>query len=231
VLVAIAVLIFLLIKVIPEISKLYAESNAELPALTVKVLQLSHWVQDHYFLIMACVFGLFIAAPVLVQIPSIKEVWDPFVLKIPGFGDLIKKSSIGRLARTMSTLISSGVPLMTAFDVCNKLISNVAIKKVIEEARQSVIEGKSMAAGFGRRKLFPPMVLHMIGIGEMTGKLDELLGKVADIYDEEVDDAVSAITGMIQPALIVVVGVLVAFLLLAMYLPIFQLAEKVTGGL
>jgi type IV pilus assembly protein PilC len=230
VIVAVVVLIFLLIKVVPEIAKLYSESNADLPEITTIVLNISHWVQNHFLFLIMTVIGLFVVMPMVVQIPAIKEYWDPFILKVPGFGDLIKKSSIGRMARTMSTLIASGVPLMTVFDVCSKLISNVAVRKVIEEARQSVIEGKSMAAGFAKKKMFPPMVLHMIGIGEMTGKLDDLLSKVADIYDDEVDDAVSAITGMIQPAMIIVVGIMIAFLLLAMYLPIFQLAEKVTGG-
>jgi type IV pilus assembly protein PilC len=230
VIVAVVVLLFLLVKVIPEISKLYSESNAELPMITQKVLGLSVWVQNNFIYLIAVLLFVIFGAPVLVKVPAVRKVFDPFVLKVPGFGDLIKKSSIARLTRTMATLLASGVPLLTAFDICSRLISNLAIKAVIEQARLSVIEGKSIAAGFGQKKLFPPMVLHMVGIGEMTGKLDELLTKIADIYDDEVDDAVGAVTGMIQPAMIIVVGIIIAFLLLAMYLPIFQLAEKVTGG-
>jgi type IV pilus assembly protein PilC len=227
--IAIIVLIFLLVKVIPEIAKLYTDSNAKLPDITLAVLALSRWVQDNFLLI---IFGLVasgLSVVVLSRSPGFRKHWDPIALKIPLFGGLIQKSAIARFSRTMSTLVSSGVPLLTAFDICAKLMSNLAIRGNIERASASVAEGKTMAAGLAVKGIFPPMVIHMVNIGEMTGKLDELLAKVADIYDDEVDDAVSNLTGLINPVMIIVVGIMIAFLLVAMYLPIFQLADKVAG--
>jgi len=229
VIVAVVVLVFLLIKVVPEIAKLYADNKATLPFLTVQTLMLSAWVQENFMYLIFAVAGIFFGTPLLYKVDAFRKLWDPFVIRTPGFGALIKKSSIARFTRTMSTLVSSGVPLLNAFDICIKLISNLAVKNVIIRARASVTEGKSIAQGL-TGEIFPPMVIHMVAIGEMTGKLDELLGKVSDIYDDEIDDAVSTITGLIQPILIICVGGIIAFLMLAMYLPIFQLAEKTTGG-
>lgn len=231
VIVSIIVLIFLLIKVIPEISKLYSQSSASLPEITQFVLNISSFVQNEYGVMIGVVAVLVTVTPVIYRQPNVKRIVDPLLLKVPLFGSLIKKSGIARFSRTLSTLTSSGVPLLTAFDICTKLISNTAIKETIRNASIAVAEGKSIASGLtSKSEIFPPMVTHMVSIGEMTGRLDDLLGKVADIYDDEVDDAVGAMTGLLQPALIIVVGAIIAFLLMAMYLPIFQLAEKVTGG-
>lgn len=228
--VAVVVLMFLLIKVVPEISKMYGDNNAKLPELTIMVLNLSNWVQTYYLHIVGAFAVAIMGWPFLYKVKGFRKYFDPFVLRVPGFGGLIKKSSIARFTRTMATLVASGVPLIGAFEICLRLMTNLAIKDVIQKAMIAVTEGKSIAQGLATKELFPPMVIHMVNIGEMTGKLDELLTKVADIYDEEVDNAVSALTGLIQPIMIVCVGGIIAFLLLAMYLPIFQLAEKVTGG-
>lgn len=228
--VAVIVLIFLLVKVVPEISKLYADNSAKLPELTVQVLKLSQWVQDNLTTIVGGLVTLAVAIPLLYRLDSVRKVWDPLALHLPAFGPLIAKSSIGRFARTLATLVSSGVPLLNSFEICVKIIPNLAVKNAIRSAMASVTEGKSIASGLATSKIFPPMVLHMVSIGEMTGKLDELLAKVADIYDDELDDAIGAMTGLIQPILIVFVGGVIAFLLLAMYLPIFQLADKISGG-
>lgn len=224
--VAIVVLLFLLIKVVPEIAKMYGDNNAKLPELTTTVLGISAWVQENYLTLIVVVGVMVVSFPLAYRTATFRKFWDPFILKVPGFGGLIKKSAVARFSRTMATLVASGVPLLGAFDICLRLMSNLAIREVIQQAMTAVTEGKSIAQGLAVRDLFPPMVIHMVNIGEMTGKLDELLSKVADIYDEEVDGAVSALTGLIQPIMIVCVGGIIAFLLLAMYLPIFQLAEK-----
>jgi type IV pilus assembly protein PilC len=176
-------------------------------------------------------FVFMIGMAFLYRMPSFREGWDRLVVRIPLFGSLIRKASIARFTRTLATLVSSGVPLLNCFDICVRLTGNFAIRDILKKTSLAVQEGKSIAQGLALGgDLFPPMVIHMVNIGEMSGKLDELLNKVADIYDEEVDDAVGAVTSLLQPALIVIVGALIAFLLIAMYLPIFQLAEKVTGG-
>ena len=228
--VAVAVLIFLLVRVVPEIARLYSEGKAELPYLTTVVLALSHWFQANFMYViagmMAAVFGAF----TLYRTPRFREVWDPIALRIPLFGSLILRSSVTQLTRTLGTLVSSGVPLLAALEICQKLMTNCAIRDSVRVTAAYIQEGKTIAAGLAARNIYPPMVIHMVNIGEMTGRLDELLNKVAAIYDDEVDDAISALTGMLQPTIIVAVGIIVAFLLLAMYLPVFQLAEKVSGG-
>lgn len=228
--VAMGVLIFLLVKVIPQVAQLYSQSSAELPEITQTVLDLSNFFQTNYTMLVGSAISLVITSMFLYKIESFREVFDPIWLKVPLFGTLTRKAAVGRFARTMSTLIQSGVPLLAAFDICRKLMSNLAVKNAIDYTAAAVSEGKSIASGLADTKIFPPMVVHMISIGEMTGRLDDLLGKVADIYDDEVDDAIANITGLLQPTLIVCVGILILFLLLAMYMPIFQLGERTSGG-
>ncbi len=231
VIVAAGVLGFLLVKVIPEVAKLYGESSSDLPELTKFVLAFSNWFQENVGAMLAAFFVMGVGFGVLFRVPTFREGWDRLVVKLPLFGSLIRRASIARFTRTMATLVSSGVPLLNCFDICVRLTGNFAVRDILKKTSLAVQEGKSIAQGLAMGgDLFPPMVIHMVNIGEMSGKLDEMLNKVADIYDDEVDDAVSAMTGLLQPLLIVIVGVLVAFLLVAMYLPIFTLAEKVTGG-
>ena len=231
VVVATFVLAFLLVKVIPEVSKLYGDSSSDLPEITQFVLALSEWFQEYVGALLVGIFCAGVGFGLLLRMPSFREVWDRFIVRVPLFGSLIRRSSIARFTRTLATLVSSGVPLLNCFEICVRLTSNFAVRDILKKTSLAVQEGKSIAQGLAMGgDLFPPMVIHMVNIGEMSGKLDELLNKVADIYDDEVDDAVNALTGMLQPALIVVVGIIIAFLLISMYMPIFSLAEKVTGG-
>ncbi len=227
--VAFGVLVFLLVKVVPEIAKLYSDGNAQLPELTLAVMAMSKWAQENFLVAIGVAGAGLVAGMALYKTPQFRAVWDPIVLRVPLFGSLALKSAVAQLTRTLSTLVSSGVPLLTAFEICSKLMGNLAIRGAITATATFVQEGRTIAQGLAAKGLFPPMLIHMVNIGEMTGRLDELLLKVAAIYDDEVDDAIGAITGMLQPAIIVVVGVMVAFLLVAMYLPVFQLADKVAG--
>ncbi len=225
---SILAVIFLLLKVIPEISKLYGSSK--LPEITVFVLDISKNVQNNIGMILAVAFALPMGFTFLYRIPSFREFWDPLVLKIPLFGTLAVRSSVSRFSTTLATLVSSGVPLLTGFEICAKVISNRALQKSIKRASLGVSEGKSIVDGLSVSGHFPPMVIHMIGIGEMTGRLDELLSKVAEIYDDEVDNAVDAITSLLQPLLIMGVGGIILFLMIAMYMPIFSLGDKMSAG-
>ncbi|MBY0371437.1 type II secretion system F family protein [bacterium] len=228
--IAIGVLIFLLVKVVPEISKLYAEGKAELPELTQFVLAMSKWFQANFLFVVAGLIGFAFSAVALYRMPSFRQKWDPFVLKVPLFGSLVMRSAVAQFTRTLGTLVASGVPLIAALEICQKLMTNLAVRDSVRVTIAFIQEGKTIAAGLAARNIYPPMVIHMVNIGEMTGRLDELLNKVANIYDDEVDDAINSLTSMLQPAIILIVGVIVAFLLLAMYLPVFQLADKVAGG-
>lgn len=228
--VAVGVLLFLLIKVIPEIAKLYAQGNAKLPDITIVVLDMSHWIQANFMYVIVIAGSAFFGGTVGWRVESVRQTVDPLILKVPLIGPLVLKSAVAQLTRTLATLVQSGVPLLTAFDICLRLVKNRAINASLQTTKSYVAEGKTIAQGLASHGIFPPMLIHMVNIGEMTGRLDELLTKVANIYDEEVDDAVHAVTGVLQPAIIVIVGGMIAFLMIAMYLPIFQLADKISGN-
>jgi type IV pilus assembly protein PilC len=219
---------FLLVKVIPEISKLYGSSK--LPDLTIFVLGISSWVQTNFLFLLGVVIGTPFCLGAIYRISVFRDLWDPLLLKMPLFGTLVMRSAVARFSRTLGTLVGSGVSLLDGFEICTKVISNRALKKAIHEAATGVTQGKSIVDGLSKSGYFPAMVIHMVGIGEMTGKLDELLNKVAEIYDEEVDNAVDTITTLLQPLLIMAVGGIILFLMLAMYMPIFSLGEKMGNG-
>jgi type IV pilus assembly protein PilC len=228
--VAVGVLVFLLVKVIPEVAKLYSQGNAKMPELTVFVMGLSDWFVGNFQYLAIGGAGMFFGGIAIYQLESFRQAFDPILLKAPLFGPLILKSAVAQMTRTMATLVQAGVPLLSVFEIVLKLVKNRAINNSIQTASSFVSEGKTIAQGLAANGVFPPMLIHMINIGEMTGRLDELLGKVAAIYEDEVDDAVGALTGLLQPIIIVIVGGMIAFLLVAMYLPIFQLADKISGN-
>ncbi|NBV50571.1 type II secretion system F family protein [bacterium] len=223
--VAAGVITFLLAKVVPEMVKLYGNAK-DLPAITQFVIAVSDLVRNYYGSVLTAIVLGVVAAQMAYKVPKVRAVVDPLLLKVPILGLLLLRSGIAIFTRTLATLVSSGVQLLTAFQICERVTSNFHLKTCIRDAALSVTEGQSIAQGLGKRKVFPPMVLHMVSIGEMTGKIDELLLKVAEIYDEEVDDAVSLMTTLLQPALIVVVGGIILVIMLAIYLPIFGMSDK-----
>ncbi len=223
--VAIGVVSFLLAKVVPEIISMYQDPS-KLPAITIFVINVSNWFRANYHLVFGGIIGGFFGIRMAYRVPEVKKAVDPILLKVPVVGLLILRSSIAIFARTLSTLVTSGVQLLTAFQICERVTSNYALKECIRDAAASVTEGHGISQGLGKRKIIPAMVLHMINIGEMTGKLDDLLLKVAEIYDEEVDDAVGLMTTLLQPLLIVVVGGIILVIMIAIYLPLFGLTEN-----
>ena len=223
--VAIGVVSFLLAKVVPEIISMYQDPS-KLPAITIFVINVSNWFRANYHLVFGGIIGGFFGIRMAYRVPEVKKAVDPILLKVPVVGLLILRSSIAIFARTLSTLVTSGVQLLTAFQICERVTSNYALKECIRDAAASVTEGHGISQGLGKRKIIPAMVLHMINIGEMTGKLDDLLLKVAEIYDEEVDDAVGLMTTLLQPLLIVAVGGIILVIMIAIYLPLFGLTEN-----
>jgi type IV pilus assembly protein PilC len=226
--VAIGVVSFLLAKVVPEIISMYQDPS-KLPAITIFVINVSNWFRANYHLVFGGIIGGFFGIRMAYRVPEVKKAVDPILLKVPVVGLLILRSSIAIFARTLSTLVTSGVQLLTAFQICERVTSNYALKECIRDAAASVTEGHGISQGLGKRKIIPAMVLHMINIGEMTGKLDDLLLKVAEIYDEEVDDAVGLMTTLLQPLLIVGVGGIILVIMIAIYLPLFGLTENMGG--
>ena len=225
--VAIIVVSVLLVWVIPIFAKMFADFGGSLPALTQLVIDLSNFMQK-YIIFMA--IGLGIGLWLLKRYyntPAGRLKIDGFSLKLPVLGDLIRKIAVARFTRTFGTLIQSGVPIMDSLEIVARTAGNVVVENAIMAARTSVGEGKTLAEPIGKTGVFPPMVVQMISVGEATGALDAMLGKIADFYDEEVDTAVAMLTSLLEPALMVFLGTVIGFIVIAMYLPIFKMASAI----
>ncbi|PIS10911.1 MAG: type II secretion system F family protein [Bdellovibrio sp. CG10_big_fil_rev_8_21_14_0_10_47_8] len=228
--VAIIVVTGILVFVIPRFQDLYKGAGKELPALTQLVVNLSQFLIHKWYVAL----GLLILIPwsflAWYKTEEGKETCDRIFIQLPLFGDLIQKSSVARLTRTLSTLLSSGVGVIEALEIASKTAGNKVIEDALMRSKDSVISGKPLATPLIREKMIPDMVTQMIAIGEQSGTLDTMLGKIADFYEDDVENAVKALTSMIEPLLMIFLGGVIAVLVLAMYMPIFDMANVVTGG-
>lgn len=229
-LVAGIVIMLILIFIIPKFQDMYKSSNAELPWLTQQVINLSEWLQQHWFMTAVIIVSTPILLKNYYETEDGKRTADELLMKVPLFGDVFTKSGVARFARTMSTLLSSGVPLLDAIEVGAKTVGNSVIEKHLMKCRESVAIGKGFSGPINKISLIPRMVGQMIEIGEQTGSLDSMLGKIADFYEDEVDNAIKGLMTLIEPILLVFIGGIIAVLVLAMYLPIFGMADAVSKG-
>lgn len=225
--VAVVVVGFLMIFVIPTFASMFSNSGKELPGPTAIVMMVSDVFRyGWYYMIAGLVGFIFMFKRVYATERGRTEI-DRVALKLPVFGTLIQKVSVAKFSRTLGTLISSGVPLIEAMDICARTAGNKVIEKAILSTIISVKEGETIAAPLARERVFPPMVVQMIDVGETAGALDTMLTKIADFYDEEVDTAVDGLTALLEPMLMVFLGVIVGFIVVAMYLPIFKMGETI----
>ena len=226
--VAIGVIAVMLIKVIPTFEEMYKNmGNAELPAATRFVIRMSHGFLDTWYIYVGTLIGLIVAWTSARRTVRGKEIIDGAMLRIPVIGPTLRKIVVARFTRTLGTLLSSGVPILDALDICAKTSGNTVVQKGINRARDKISEGHDMAGPLAESRVFPSMVVQMIGVGEQTGAMDQMLQKIADFYEEEVDAAVSAMTSLIEPIMMAFLGVVVGGLIIAMYLPIFNLAGNI----
>ena len=226
--VAVGAIAILLIFVIPIFAKMYQGVGRELPGMTQLVMKISSFMQVAALPLLIGLILLFTIIRRWHKTESGAKTLDPLFLKTPVFGDLIKKQAIARFSRTLSTLLSSGVPIIDALEITAKSAGNWVIEDAILKARVSIKGGENIADPLSKTAVFPPMVTQMIAIGEASGGLDDMLSKVADFYDAEVDQAVENLTNALEPIIMVVLGGVVGFLVISMYLPIFQLASTIT---
>jgi type IV pilus assembly protein PilC len=226
--VAILGIAILLIFVIPVFARMFEGVGAELPAMTQLVVGMSNLLKVGAIPLLVIFIALFTILRRWHKTESGAKTIDPIMLKLPVFGNLIRKQSIARLSRTLSTLLSSGVPIIDALEITAKSSGNWVIEDAILKARTSIKGGENIADPLSKTAVFPPMVTQMIAIGEASGGLDEMLAKVADFYDAEVDQAVENLTAALEPVIMVVLGGVVGFIVISMYLPIFQLATTIT---
>jgi type IV pilus assembly protein PilC len=226
--VAIVAIAILLIFVIPVFAQMFKGVGAELPAMTRLVVGLSDFLKVWSIPIVIILIAVFTILRRWHKTESGAKAIDPIMLKLPVFGTLIRKQAIARLSRTLSTLLSSGVPIIDALEITATSSGNWLIEDAILKARTSIKGGENIADPLSKTAVFPPMVTQMIAIGEASGGLDEMLAKVADFYDAEVDQAVENLTAALEPVIMVVLGGVVGFIVISMYLPIFQLATTIT---
>jgi type IV pilus assembly protein PilC len=229
--VAIGVIAVMLIKVIPTFENMYKEmGHAELPAATRVVINISHGFTNRWYIYVGTVLGLFFGGTAMRRTDKGKEIFDRILLRTPVIGPTLRKIVVARFTRTLGTLLSSGVPILDALDICARTAGNYVVKHGISRARDKIAEGHDMAGPLADSRVFPAMVVQMIGVGEQTGAMDTMLQKIADFYEEEVDAAVSAMTSLIEPIMMAFLGVVVGGLIIAMYLPIFKLAGNISAN-
>ncbi|GIX08156.1 MAG: type II secretion system protein F [Candidatus Poribacteria bacterium] len=225
---AIAVVV-LLIFVIPTFQNMFASVNLELPLPTRIVIGLSDILQSFWWLIGGAIAAIVFGIKRYYATPNGQLVLDRLMLKLPVLGDVLRKSAVSRFTRTLGTLIASGVSILDGLEITAKTAGNRVIHDAIMESRGSIAGGETIAVPLEKSGVFPPMVTSMIAVGEATGGLDEMLTKIADFYDDEVDAAVSNLLSLMEPVMIVVLGVIVGGMIVAMYLPIFDMINAVQG--
>jgi type IV pilus assembly protein PilC len=226
--VAIGVICVMLLKVIPVFEKMYKDmGNAKLPGATLVVVGISHGFVNRWYLIFGTIVGLIVAFVAVRRTEQGAEIIDRVLLRLPVLGPTLRKIVVARFTRTLGTLLASGVPILDALDICAKTAGNRVVQSGILKAKDKISEGHDMASPLAESKVFPTMVVQMIGVGEQTGAMDQMLTKIADFYEEEVDAAVSGLTSLIEPVMMAFLGVVVGGLIIAMYLPIFRLAGTV----
>jgi len=222
--IAIIVITVILVFVIPVFEDMFKGFGKALPAPTQLVVGMSRFMKGNFYWCIGAVFALFYAFKKYRSTIGGRKTTDTLFLKLPVFGDLLKKTAVARFTRTLGTMLASGVPILDALEIVAKTSGNVVIEEIIYEVRGSIAEGQTIAEPLSENEIFPGMVIQMISVGEATGALDTMLEKIADFYDDEVDASVSALTSMLEPLLMLFLGGSIGGLVIAMYLPIFQMA-------
>ncbi len=230
--VAVAIVVILMIFVVPQFQKIFQDmlNGAPMPALTQMIIDISDFMKVNYIATLGIVAGAILVIRLFFKTKVGMRVWDIAALKLPKFGDLVMKSTVARFTRTFGTLLASGVPILEALTITKGTIKNSLIVDALTRVHDRVRDGEPLATPLDQQKIFPTMVTSMVEVGEETGQLSEMLNRIADNYDEEVDNAVGGITSVIEPIMIVFLAVVVGTIVIALFLPIIQIIQKLTGG-
>ena len=230
--IALCITTFLIVRVVPVFGQIFADFNAKLPAPTQFLLDLSDFIRSYWYILIAAIGGTIFGIRSFLQTKRGAELWDRWKLKLPVFGPLMHKICMTRFARTFAQLIRSGVPILEVMDIVGETSGNSIVTYAIKSVSADVEKGDHLTSALSKQKIFPPMLLRMVGAGEATGKIDVMMEKMADFWDEEIEATLSALTSLIEPMLIVFLGVMVGGIVIAMFLPIFKLNDIVSqpGG-
>ena len=231
--VAVAIVAILMIFVVPQFQKIFTDmlkGNARMPALTQTIIDISDFMKENYILTCLIIVGVILFVKIFFKTKIGIRVWDTAALKLPKIGDLVMKSTVARFTRTFGTLLASGVPILEALTITRGTINNSLISEALSRVHDRVRDGENLSTPLDQQKIFPTMVTSMVEVGEETGQLPEMLNRIADNYDEEVDNSVGAITSIIEPIMIVFLALVVGTIVIALFLPIIQIIQNLTGG-
>ena len=226
--VAIGITIFLLVKVIPVFADIYSGFGAQLPAPTQFLISLSAILQKYFILFLLALGALVYGWFYFIKTPAGRWFWDSRRIRLPIFGSIAHKICLARFTRTLASLIRSGVPILEVLQIVSQTVGNVVMEKAIKDSSTDIERGEGIAAALGKHPIFPSMIVRMITAGEQTGKIDTMLERVSDFLDEEIETTLSGLTSLIEPILIVVLGVVIGGMVICMFLPIFKLSEIVS---
>jgi len=213
--------------IIPKFQELYKSSGKELPGLTQLLVNASEGLRNHWLMLLVATFAAVYGFLAYINSVEGKKQMDKFLINAPIIGDVVQKSSVARLSRTLSTLLSSGVSMLDAIEISARTSGNHVIETSLQACKEAVSVGKPFHMQLSRQKAIPPMVSQMVAIGEQTGSLDSMLSKIADFYEDEVENSIRAMTSLIEPLIMVVLGSVIAFILVAMYLPVFSMGDTI----
>jgi type IV pilus assembly protein PilC len=230
--IAIAIMAFLLVYIVPKFEQIFADmlGGKPLPALTEFVIGTSRFFQEQRYLIVGGVILFVVGYSLAAKMPKGRVMIDAVKLRLPLFGDLIKKGAISRFSRTLGTLVTSGVPILQALNITRDTAGNVVLSGAIQRVHDSVKEGETIVTPLEKSGIFPPMVVSMIDVGEETGQLPEMLLKIADVYDDEVDNTVAGMTSLLEPIMIVFLAVVVGTIVIALFLPLISIISGLQGA-
>ena len=230
--IAVGIVTFLMLFIVPKFEAIFKDmlGGRPLPAITQIIMDLSRFIQGNFLLIAGVLTVLVIGLRFAIRLPGIAAALDSYKLKLPLFGDLLTKTSVARFSRTLGTLVSSGVPILQALQITRDTAGNERVSSAIETIHDNVKEGESMVAPMEASQIFPPMVVSMVQVGEETGQLPDMLTKVADVFEEEVDTAVAGLTSLLEPVMIVLLALIVGTIVVALFLPLITIIQDLTAG-
>ncbi|MBV9010193.1 MAG: type II secretion system F family protein [Verrucomicrobia bacterium] len=226
--IAFSITTFLIVRVVPIFGEIFADFGAQLPAPTQFLIDLSNFVRGNWYWLLGMMAGTIFGVRAFLRSSKGKQLWDKWKLKLPVFGPLVHKIAMSRFARTFAQLIRSGVPILEVLDIVGGSSGNHVVETSLKGVATDVEKGDNLSVSLSRKSIFPPMLLRMVAAGEATGKIDTMLEKMADFWDEEIEALLDALTSLIEPMLIVFLGVIVGGIVIAMFLPIFKLNEVVS---
>jgi len=230
--IAVGIVTFLMLFIVPKFEAIFKDmlGGRPLPAITQIIMDLSRFIQGNFLLIAGLLIVLVVAMRFALRLPGISAAVDSYKLKLPLFGDMLTKTSVARFSRTLGTLVSSGVPILQALQITRDTAGNERVSAAIENIHDNVKEGESMVAPMETSQIFPPMVVSMVQVGEETGQLPDMLTKVADVFEEEVDVAVAGLTSLLEPVMIVLLALIVGTIVVALFLPLITIIQDLTAG-